>query len=194
MDWKQYPDDRIVELHRSAVGEFDRRVRAITADQWADPTPCTDWSVRDLVNHLTYENRWTPHLLAGETIAEVGDRYDGDLLGADPAAAWADASGTALAAVAEADLSAMVHVSWGSIPGREYVTQLTSDHLIHGWDLARGIGADETLADDIAEFVRAYAEPRQALMAASNVFAPALEPLAGSTLAVTLLALYGRRA
>jgi len=194
VDWASYPPDRIVELHRRAVGEFDRRVHAITAEQWANPTPCTEWDVRDLVNHLTFESRWAPHLLAGETLAQVGDRYQGDLLGGDPVGAWADASEAALVAVAEADLFAMVHVSWGMIPAREYVTQLTADHLIHGWDLARGVGADESLVDDVTEFVRAYAEPRRELMAASNVFAPALQPPAGSSEAVTLLALYGRRA
>jgi uncharacterized protein (TIGR03086 family) len=194
VDWGHYPDDRIVVLHRRAVAAFDTRVRAVGADQWANPTPCTEWDVRDLVNHLTFENRWTPHLLAGETMAAVGDRYDGDLLGDDPVAAWTDAATAALAAVAAADLSADAHVSWGVIPAREYVTQLTADHLIHGWDLGRGIGGDETLVDDVAEFVTAYIEPRRELMAASGVFAAPLEPPPGSSRAVRLLALYGRRA
>ncbi|MGD2051509.1 MAG: TIGR03086 family metal-binding protein [Acidimicrobiia bacterium] len=194
MDWAQYPDDRIVVLHRRAVAGFDERVRAIGDGQWANPTPCTEWDVRDLVNHLTFENRWTPRLLAGETIAAVGDRYDGDLLGDDPVAMWRDAATVALAAVAAADLSTEVHVSWGVIPAREYVTQLTADHLIHGWDLGRGIGGDETLVDDLTAFVTAYIEPRREFMAASGVFAAPLDPPPGSSAAVTLLACYGRRA
>jgi uncharacterized protein (TIGR03086 family) len=194
VEWASFPSGRIVELHRRAVGEFDRRVRSIAAEQWGNATPCTEWDVRALVNHLVYENRWTSHLLAGETLAQVGDRYQGDLLGDDPLGVWTEAGGAALEAVAGADLSAMVHVSWGMIPAREYVTQLTADHLIHGWDLARGIGADESLAADIAELVRAYAEPRREQMAASGAFAAALEPPSGSDRAVELLAIYGRRA
>ena len=69
------------ELHRRAVEEFDARVRAVGDDQWELPTPCADWNVRQLVNHLVYENRWTVPLMEGSTIAEVGDRYEGDLLG-----------------------------------------------------------------------------------------------------------------
>ena len=75
-----------------AVAEFDARVRQIGDHQWQAPTPDEDWSVRDLVNHLVGEDLWAPPLLAGSTIAEVGDRFDGDVLGADPQAAWTAAS------------------------------------------------------------------------------------------------------
>src|SRR5262245_28538324 len=54
----------------AAVDEFGGRVRAIRDDQWSAPTPCTKWDVRTLVNHLVYELRWMPPLLAGQTIAE----------------------------------------------------------------------------------------------------------------------------
>ena len=47
-------------------------------------TPCTEWDVRALVNHVLGEIRWAVPLFAGSTIAEVGDRFDGDLLGDDP--------------------------------------------------------------------------------------------------------------
>ena len=67
-------------LHRRAVGEFDARVRAVGDDQWELPTPCSDWNVRQLVNHLVYEDRWTVPLMEGTTLALVGDRYEGDLL------------------------------------------------------------------------------------------------------------------
>ena len=56
-------------------------VQAIREDQWALPTPCTDWSVRDLVNHVVGEDAWTGPLVRGSTIEEVGDRFYGDLLG-----------------------------------------------------------------------------------------------------------------
>ena len=71
-------------MFRRAVAEFDGRVRQIGAHQWQAPTPDEDWSVRDLVNHVVGEDLWAPLLLAGSTIAEVGDRFDGDVLGAEP--------------------------------------------------------------------------------------------------------------
>src|SRR6266550_1525211 len=71
-----------------AVAEFDARVRQIGDHQWQAATPDEDWSVRDLVNHVAGEDLWAPPLLAGSTIAEVGVRFDGDVLAADPKAAW----------------------------------------------------------------------------------------------------------
>ena len=92
------PPDQ-AELHRRAVEEFGARVKAVGDDQWELPTPCSDWNVRQLVNHLVYENRWTVPLMGGSTIAEVGDRYEGDLLGDRPKAAWDESSAEAVRAV-----------------------------------------------------------------------------------------------
>jgi Mycothiol maleylpyruvate isomerase N-terminal domain len=82
-----------------AVAEFDARVAQIGDDQWQAATPDEDWMVRDLVNHLVGEDLWAPPLLAGSTIAEVGDRFEGDVLGSEPKAAWAAASAAAVRAV-----------------------------------------------------------------------------------------------
>jgi uncharacterized protein (TIGR03086 family) len=136
----------IPAMFRSAVAEFDARVRQIGDHQWRAATPDEDWSVRDLVNHVAGEDLWAPPLLAGSTIAEVGDRFDGDVLGADPGSAWAAASARAVRAVEEPGaMDRIVHLSFGDFPGREYALQLFADHLIHAWDLARAIGADESL-------------------------------------------------
>ena len=51
--------------YQRAVDSFVDRVGKVHDDQWSDPTPCADWDVRALVNHLTYENRWTVPLMQG---------------------------------------------------------------------------------------------------------------------------------
>jgi uncharacterized protein (TIGR03086 family) len=136
----------ISAMFRSVVEEFDARVRLIGDHQWQAATPDEDWNVRDLVNHVVGEDLWAPPLLAGSTIAEVGDRFDGDVLAGDPKAAWAAASAGAVQAVGEdGAMDRIVHLSFGDFPGREYALQLFADHLIHAWDLARAIGSDERL-------------------------------------------------
>src|SRR5687768_11810504 len=103
----------IAALFPRAVSEFDRRVLAVGDDHWSQPTPCADWDVRALVNHLVYENRWAVPLLQGATIAEVGDQFEGDLVGDDPKGAWADASSASVeAASGEGLLSDTVHLSF----------------------------------------------------------------------------------
>src|ERR1700761_6093819 len=81
-----------------SVAEFDARLGQVSDHQWREPTPDEDWTVRDLVNHVVGEDLWAPPLLAGSTIADVGDRFDGDVLGTDPKAAWAAAATQAVRA------------------------------------------------------------------------------------------------
>jgi uncharacterized protein (TIGR03086 family) len=78
------------EFHRRSCEEFDARVQAIGDEQWDLGTPCSEWNVRELVNHIVNENRWILPLLEGKRVDEVGDALDGDLLGSDPKAAWAE--------------------------------------------------------------------------------------------------------
>ena len=88
----------LIVLHERTVAEFVARVAAVPAEAWGNATPCTEWDARELVNHVVGEDRWTAPLLEGATIAEVGDRFDGDLLGDDPATAARDAAAEAVAA------------------------------------------------------------------------------------------------
>jgi uncharacterized protein (TIGR03086 family) len=136
----------LLQTYRRSLREFTDRVAQVGYDQWALPTPCGDWDVRTLVNHVVGEDRWTVPLLTGATIEQVGDRFEGDLLGADPAAAARDAAAAAEQAAGEPGaLDRTVHLSFGDTPAREYLHQLLSEHLVHGWDLAVAIGVEPTL-------------------------------------------------
>jgi len=183
------------ELLRRAIEEFDARVRRIGAGQWDAATVNTEWSVRDLVNHLVYEDLWAPPLFAGSTIAEVGDRFEGDVLGDDPQQAWAAASGRTAAAVGtDGVLDRTVHLSFGDVPGAEYAMQLFADHLVHAWDLARAIGADERLDAGLVQACATwFADREDAYRGAGAIAArpPVPDDADEQTL---LLASFGRRA
>ena len=181
-----------IEMYRRSVEGFGQRVMAIGPDDWARPTPCSDWTVRDLVQHLVYEEVWAPPLLEGQPIAEVGDRFEGDILGADPPAAWKEAAAAALAAASDDVLDRTVHLSFGDVPGREYLGQLTADHLIHACDLSRGIGGDERLDPELVEFVTGFLAPQVDQWAAAGVFAPAVSVPEDADPQSKLLALTGR--
>jgi len=185
----------ISAMFRSAVEEFDARVRLIGDHQWQAATPDEDWSVRDLVNHVVGEDLWAPPLLAGSTIAGVGDRFNGDVLGADPMAAWAAASAGAVRAVGEdGAMDRIVHLSFGDFPGREYALQLLADHLIHAWDLARAIGADENLDGELVDSCASWFDAVEDAYRGAGAIA-ARPPVPGDADAQTvLLARFGRRA
>ncbi|MDQ3898247.1 MAG: TIGR03086 family metal-binding protein [Actinomycetota bacterium] len=184
----------LVGLFGKAVDEFGRRVHAVADGQWTAPTPDDEWDVRALVNHLVVEDLWAPPLLDGRTLAEVGDRFDGDQLGDDPVATWQRASAAAVSAVGRPGvLDGIVHVSFGDILGREYVSQLTCDHLIHGWDLARATGSDERLDAGLVDFALDYLEPQADAWRGAGVFGARVDLPAGADPQSQLLALTGRR-
>ena len=136
-----------------AVETFGTVLVQVRPDQWTARTPCTDWDVRALLNHVVGEDRWVPPLVAGLSIAEVGDALDGDLVGDDPHLAWDSARRAAEDAVAAAPDDRTVALSAGPTALSEYLWQLAADHLIHAWDLASATGRDLVFDDDLAEGV-----------------------------------------
>jgi uncharacterized protein (TIGR03086 family) len=182
------------ELFERASRHFGALVHQVGDDQWGQPTPCSDWDVRALVNHLVYEARWAPPLLEGSTIAEIGDRFDGDLLGDDPKATYDEArAGVAAAIEAPGALQRTVHLSFGDTPAPGYLTQLAGDFLVHSWDLARGIGADDALDPELVDWVYREALPQVDMLAASGMFDPPVDVADDADAQTKMLALFGRK-
>lgn len=178
-----------------AVSGFTRTVHAIAPGQWHDATPCTDWDVRALVQHVTVEQLWAPPLLGGATVADVGDRFDGDVLGDDPVTHWDQSAAASVDAFAAADVTGgTVSLSRGPTPVAEYLGEMTADALIHTWDLARAIGADDTLDPELVATVFEFAAPNVDAFAGSGLFDPPVPVPADAPLQSRLLALTGRRA
>ena len=182
----------VVDRYVTALDELGRHVHAIASDRWASPTPCTEWDVRALVDHLVYETLWVPDLLAGATLAEVGDRYDGDRLGEDPVAAWDAALTAAHESARSSPLDAPVHTSGGELSPQEYLTQMLFDAVIHGWDLATAIGVVHTIPDDVARDLEAWFAPQVEEMVAARIIAEPVPVGAGADAATRLIALSGR--
>ena len=180
---------------RRASEEFGARVSQIGDKQWGAGTPDTEWNVRDLVSHVLSENLWAPPLFAGSTISEVGDRFDGDVLGPDPQRAWRTASGEALTAAAEPGaMDRTVHLSFGDFPGREYAMQLFADHLIHAWDLARAIRADERLDAELVEACTTWFAAMEDAYRSAGAIAERPPVPDGADAQTRLLAMFGRQA
>jgi len=190
---------RLLEAHGRALADFDRLVRAVPADRWDSPTPCAEWSVRDLVEHLVTEQLWVPPLLAGQTIAEVGDRFAGDPLGSDPVAAWRGGADAARRAWLEPGvLDRSVHLSYGTDSAVNYGWQMTMDLAVHGWDLSVGSSADPAAApyripDDLAEDLFTIFAPQIPQWREFGIFDPPVPVPADADPHTRLLGLLGRK-
>lgn len=188
----------LIELHGRCGQRFAALVAGVGPEQWQAGTPCSEWDVRALVHHLLYEQLWVPPLLEGLTIEQVGDRFEGDLMGGG-APAWpgvlASAIQQAHMAVAQPGaLDRTVHLSYGDAPGQEYVIQLTADLAIHAWDLARATGQDGTLDPGAVALLLPWTEANAELLTASGMFGSRIDAGPSAPDDVRLLGLLGRRA
>lgn len=179
-------------LLAKAIERFQAHLEGV-GDRWSAPTPCADWDVRTLANHVVGELLWVPPLLEGATIAEVGDRLEGDVLGSDPAATGR-AAGDALRAAAAAPgaQDRTVHLSFGDFPGQEYLGQVASDVVIHTWDLARALGADAGIDPDALAYVDGFLTPQIPLWRSAGAFGPAVPSTAPAGSLDRLVAETGR--
>lgn len=182
------------ELFQRAVAQATDCVRKVTADQLSNKTPCREWNLGQLLNHMVYELLWAPALLAGKTIREVGSAYDGDVLSDDVQAAWNRAADAALLAVKGADLSRVVHVSAGDTPATEYLSELTTDMLIHAWDVGQGLDYSLVFDPEVAQAVYDRILPRTPSLSGTGLFDPPIDVGSDAPLEVRLLGLVGRDA
>jgi len=189
-------DDQELDLpavHQQALDATLRIVIDVRADHLDRPTPCDDWDVRELLGHIVGGNHWAKALMDGETIEEVGDRFDGDLLGDDPLGAYgASATEAGEAFAAPGAMEAMAAVSYGPVPGSVYCGHRILDVVLHGWDLATAIGSDATIEPDLVDACWTILEPQLDLLVASGAFGTYTEAAADADPATRLLLATGR--
>ncbi|MFD1369854.1 TIGR03086 family metal-binding protein [Actinoplanes sichuanensis] len=151
---------RHLDLHRSAVERGIELVDAIDDEQWRQPTPCAEWTVASLVEHMTRENR-------GFAAAARGDRTSAadwhTPLGADLRAEHAASARDVIDAFAGA--GALSRTLWLptirdgiTLPARTALGFHLLDAVVHGWDVAAATGRPFGVDDETLAAVRAVAE------------------------------------
>lgn len=141
--------DNLVELRSRAGAAAQLIVEGVQPRQMSNPTPCTEWDVRALLNHLVGLNRTIA--AAAATGGPMPD-WPADLVGDDPGAAFADAA-TAADAVLRAPgaLERSYPMPWGGMTGTSLASVTLLDLLLHAWDLAKATGQPATLDPQLCE-------------------------------------------
>ena len=187
------------------VNWFERALRnvhgyvaGVRPDQWDHPTPCTEWNVRDLVNHLVGNNLWFANALGGrpEEAEGEGSYPGGDLLGDDPLAVYDRSMEAAMRALqAPEALTRVYQISWGDVTGEVFTGEHFVDCFIHGWDLAKATGQDTTLEPDLVKAAYDILEPGNGQPTAESVYQfEVLDAPSDADLQTRLLARAGREA
>jgi hypothetical protein len=150
-----------------------------------------DATLREIVNYHAYDSAWVPDVLAGKTIAEVGDVYEHIKTDAD--VDYRTHSDSAVAAAqALDDPERVVHLSYGDFPAREYLRHVTSFRGFRAYDIARWIGVSTRLPDDLAQGMWKELSPDMEAWRAMGVYGPAVAVRDDASVQDRLLGLSGR--
>ena len=146
----------ILPLHRTAVLASVETVKAVTPDDLAKPTPCAGWNLTDLLTHMTVQHHGFAAAARGRGAED--DVWDpasvADAVAADPADAYATAAADVLEAfsadgVLDAPFTLPELGPGATFPGVMAIGFHFVDYVVHGWDVARTIGAVFELPDDV---------------------------------------------
>ncbi|MEV7550477.1 TIGR03086 family metal-binding protein [Amycolatopsis sp. NPDC089917] len=138
-----------------AAAEFAGILRGIGDAELTALTPCAEYDVRALLNHLLY---WGPWLEAAGRKAPPPEPATGeaeaDLVGAD----WLDAAERQTARLVDVfgtpgAWQGMTALSTTELPASIVGDMVLGEFVFHGWDLARAIGRTVDVAPEAAEAV-----------------------------------------
>jgi hypothetical protein len=122
------------------------------------------------------------------------EKFDGDLLGVDPVASFeAIVDGACNAAAAVTDLDAVAHLSFGDYSVREYFWQINQFRTLRAHDIAREIGVDPDLREDLVQGLWDELRPHAEEWRSIGVFPAAVPVPEDAPLLDRLLGLTGRQ-
>lgn len=171
-----------IDLWRQTADAFDQRHQAISEAQWAEGTPCSEWAVKELVEHAVGVQQMFAGGMVGAELAEGAD--------------WPAVHGAVSTALeTEGVLDGMTnHPMMGEVPKSMLFGIATNDLLLHTWDLARAIGADESLPEEavMACYMGMQKMPQEGIRAEGR-FADAIECADDADTQTKLLMFSGRQ-
>jgi len=170
---------KTTDLLAAVLADLAPVVAGVTEQQKNDPTPCSDYDVAQLTDHVT---GWLSTFADG--FADPDGQaprasLDGYVSPLDPAAEVRRAAATMEKALRDGAAARPLKLGEAAMPGELALGMILWEYQMHGWDLARATGQPAGLDTEIAQHVLDFA--RQALPEESRGgrIAPAL-PVPGS--------------
>lgn len=183
---------RIGALVGEALGLFVDAVERVPAGRWDGPSNLDEWSVRELVGHVTGSATKIAVLLEGgqpwNTPSEPADWVCGD-----PVAKLREIGGRIERALPEADLEAPQPSPAGEMPLHRALAFPVADLTMHAWDLHRSCDRRIELPEGLREFCQALIDSvPEEMMRRPGGFGPATTPPEGASETDRLMAFLGR--
>jgi uncharacterized protein (TIGR03086 family) len=141
-----------IALLERADDQLRRIISRLSPAQAALPTPCRDFNLRTLVNHVVYDVQTFTAMISG------GQRGspDVDLLGDDWLAAYTSSADRLLAAWRSRGTGGTLTSRMGELPATWALGQHVGDLVVHAWDVAKATGNTGELDPELAEAALAW--------------------------------------
>jgi uncharacterized protein (TIGR03086 family) len=140
-----------VRLLSRALANTAQIVDALEPDQLGCPTPCSEWTVRDVLNHVVVGHHFSAAVVNG-TEPPYAQMDLPDLVGDDPRGPYRAGAQVLLDAFsAPGALERRCATPAGEMPGAAWINFAIFDTYVHGWDLARAAGIDAAFPDEVTE-------------------------------------------
>jgi uncharacterized protein (TIGR03086 family) len=180
--------ESVADRYRRLATTMTDRIAGVPPDAWTRPTPCQEWSVRDLVAHLIdVHGRFQS--LVGRSLV-VHPAVDDDPLGAWEAVR--DQMQSDLEDPAKVDEEYDGRLGRSTF-GKSVDTFIGFDLVVHGWDLAHATGQDDGIDPVDVERVQTQVDAMGDVMRSNGVIAEPVEPKPDASPQDRLLAALGRR-
>lgn len=182
---------RVLERDRRAGAQVAVLIDGIPSDGWSAATPCSEWSVRELVGHLIAGNVKYAGIAGGDDFLPSAPAV---VVGDDPAATYRETLSEMLQAwQAPGALDREIGLPRGERGRAEVAVWIhLAETLGHGWDLARATNQETDFHDDdVAASLEECRHRMPARRGQGSPFADALEG-AGGPLIDQLAAYLGR--
>lgn len=179
----------VQDAYRRVSTGFDAAVKAVTPDKWDAPSPCEQWKARDIVAHVVGGHRGVIAGVRGGESKPLGADED-------PTQAWEEASRVMGEITGDPEaLAKEIDGPTGKMPAEQIIGRFVAmDVLVHTWDLARTVGADEHLDEGSVRSAYETLKPMDGMIRQPGVFGPKLEAPPGADLQTEFLYFLGRRA
>jgi uncharacterized protein (TIGR03086 family) len=176
-------------LHRRAGEMASNVIALVRPDQLEHATPCTEWDVRALINHVVGGNLRFAAMVTGEPGPDGGE----DVLGGDPLASFENSFGRLCEAFDRPGfLGQAFPTPLGEGPGALLVEMRVVELTIHTWDVAAVTGRARDLDPELVGFADRVLRSRPIPRGVGGPFAPEQLSAPGATDADRLAAFAGR--
>jgi uncharacterized protein (TIGR03086 family) len=184
------PESNVDQLAR-AIADTATVVEGVREDQWGKPTPCSQWSVREVVRHVVAGHEIFARAIDGRPSSTSGTE-------AVPDGQWPTAYRHSAELLLEAfgspgALERPITIPFGTVPGSVALHLRLVEALVHGWDIARATGQAGPHDQRLAAQELAWARPWLARVPTGrSPFAPPLPVAEDAPALDRLVACLGR--